>query len=154
MNLSRAVAENPDLRVLTAAERESLAQAMNERRVPAGTELIQQGSSDRDLYLVLSGRLDVRRRPAPDEEDQAIGTLGPGSLVGLVSLLTPGPRSGSCVATTDCVVAVLPYGAFSLLYATGSGFSLRFRYLVARQIARDLHRRSELLRAADPAVGG
>lgn len=151
MNIERALLENPDFRLLRPEERSAIADAMVERKVRAGVELIREGGEDSDLYVILSGRVEVTRRPLSLTEVTRLGELGPGSLIGLVSLVTPGPRSSTCTAATDVVVGVLPRSAFNMLYTTSSGFSLRFRTIVAKQIARDLRRLGETIRAAEPA---
>jgi len=153
MNIERALSENPDFRLFTPAERAALAEAMVERRVRMGVELIQEGKLDEDLYVILSGQVEVTRHTVSAGGVRVMGTLGPGSLIGLVSLIVPGPRSSTCTAVTDLVVGVLPKSAFSLIFAASSGFSLRFRYVVARQIARDLRRLGDDMRAGTPAQG-
>ena len=140
MNIERALLENPALRVLRPAEISALADAMTIRRVKAGTEIIVEGARDQDLYVVMEGVISMHRRPTEQGELTELGELGPGAMIGLVALLDPGPRSTTCTAKTDVVLAVLPYSAFSLLYRTSTGFSVRFRFAAACQVSDDLIR--------------
>lgn len=151
MKIERAMAENPDFWILSADQRAALADAFVERRVRKGVELIEEGKADDDPYLIVSGEVEVSRRPQSASQVSVFGTLGPGAFLGLLSRVAPGPRAATVTALTDLVVAVLPASAFTLLYSTSSSFSVRFRYVAARQLARDLHRTGEAIRAGAPA---
>lgn len=69
--------------------------------VPAGTEIVRQGATGRELYLILDGQATVRRG------GRRIATLGPGAYFGELALLDHGPRSATVVADTDAELLVI-----------------------------------------------
>lgn len=66
-----------------------------ERTVPAGTTLVRQGEKGVGFFLILDGKVEVRRK------DRRIATLGPGQFFGEMALVGSEPR------TAD-VVTILP----------------------------------------------
>jgi hypothetical protein len=70
------------------------------RKLRAGSLLTAQGEPGRDVYLLLDGVLEV----SVDEEE--LGELGPGAVVGERAVLEGGHRTASLRAVTNCTVAV------------------------------------------------
>lgn len=83
-----------------------LARAADELSLPSGTELTRQGDIGREAFVLLTGRAEVRR------DGTTVAQLGPGDVVGELSLLDGGPRSATVVAGTDLDVLVLSRPAF------------------------------------------
>lgn len=75
--------------------------------VPRGTALMVEGDQlhTGHLLLVLEGQVGVESQVGQDKVEMAI--LGPGELIGEVSLLDGGPRTASCSAMTDVQAAAL-----------------------------------------------
>jgi SulP family sulfate permease len=67
--------------------------------VEAGRELIRQGDSSDDLYFLESGRLTAQLM-SPEGEAVRIQTMGPGAVVGEVSLYGGTARTASVVSET------------------------------------------------------
>lgn len=67
--------------------------------VEAGQELIRQGDSSDDLYFLESGRLTAQLT-RPDGEAIRIQTMGPGTVVGEVSLYGGTARTASVISET------------------------------------------------------
>jgi protein lysine acetyltransferase len=89
----------------SADERERLARLLDQRTVPAGTVLAEQGASHPDLTLILGGQASVRRVVDGEEHDLAV--LGPGAFIGELGLLAPDePASATVIALDDMEVAV------------------------------------------------
>jgi CRP-like cAMP-binding protein len=72
-----------------------------------GENLIEQGESGRDLFLLLAGEVVVQF--TADHLAAEAGRLGPGALVGEMALLADGVRSAT-------VTASVPVFAFRLVY--------------------------------------
>ncbi|MEX2502916.1 MAG: cyclic nucleotide-binding domain-containing protein [Trueperaceae bacterium] len=85
--------------------------AVRYERHPAGSVLFRQGQPGDALYLLLSGRLEVRIER--DGHDVAIDTLAPSVPVGEIALLTGRPRSATVVAVDASTVGVLPADVFA-----------------------------------------
>ena len=82
----------------TNKELERLARAGDEIDMEAGTLLADQGQTGREAFVVLEGSVSVRRN------GRKVATLGPGAIVGELSLLDHGPRTATVVCDTDVKV--------------------------------------------------
>jgi CRP/FNR family transcriptional regulator, cyclic AMP receptor protein len=78
--------------------------------IPAGTNLIQQGASDTDLFLILEGAVSVAI------DGRVVARRKAGEHVGEMAVVDPGtPRSASVIATCDSIVARIAEADFSAL---------------------------------------
>jgi CRP/FNR family transcriptional regulator, cyclic AMP receptor protein len=83
---------------------------MELRAIEAGTVFVREGETEGNdhMLLVLDGDLSVENSSLQEEDDNlVVRLLGPGSLIGELGLLDGGPRSASCIASSDMLVAVL-----------------------------------------------
>jgi CRP-like cAMP-binding protein len=80
---------------------QKIASAADEIQVPAGHVLVDQGQAGREAFVIVDGSATVRRN------GKKVTTLGPGSVVGELSLLDHGPRTATVVADTDTTVLVV-----------------------------------------------
>ena len=85
----------------TKKELERLARAGDEVKMPAGTVLADQGQTGREAFIVLEGEVAVKRN------GRKVATVGPGAIVGELSLLDHGPRTATVTCDTDCKVFVI-----------------------------------------------
>jgi predicted MFS family arabinose efflux permease len=93
-------------RIFEAANRqtlEALAAALTDEQVPAGTVLIREGDEPDDLFVLVSGTVDVSAL-GDGREVRVIRALGPGDYFGEIGLLERIPRTATVTATTDCHV--------------------------------------------------
>src|SRR5438477_1197223 len=92
--------------VESALERELSATIMRSgakpkvRQVAVGRNLVEQGDSGDDLFLLLDGVLSV------DVDGKALAEVGPGAILGERALLEGGHRTATLRAVTPCRVAV------------------------------------------------
>jgi len=91
------VPEIPLFSALPAAAFAPVARALEEHTYAAGEALIQQGETDRTLYLLAQGQVKVEVRRA-DESVTPLAVCLPPALLGEISLLTAVPRRASVVA--------------------------------------------------------
>jgi CRP-like cAMP-binding protein len=81
---------------------------MRGRRVDAGTVLIQEGFSNSDyMMLILEGQVAVQSEFARRNDAIILAQLGQGQFVGELGMMDDEPRSATCIATTDCELAIL-----------------------------------------------
>jgi CRP-like cAMP-binding protein len=82
-------------------ELQKIARASDELTVPAGKVLVEQGDTGRECYVLVDGRATVKR------SNKKVASLGPGDVVGELSLLDHGPRTATVVTDTDTTLLVL-----------------------------------------------
>jgi len=63
--------------------------------VPSDTVLIPEGGLGRGIWLVVAGKVDVNKQQ--DDFDMTVKTLGPGEVIGEISLVTEGPAVATVV---------------------------------------------------------
>lgn len=105
----------------------------------AGDVVIQRGASDRAVYFVVAGSLEVGLFRAPTEGGTPIARIGVGSVIGEQSFFDSQPRSMNVWAASDGQLLRLTPEAFEgfgreepalardLLFALGRVLSLRLR---------------------------
>lgn len=87
-----------------------VAQRLKLEEVPAGKNLIKQGASDTDLFLILKGAVSIA------VDGRVVARKEAGEHVGEMAVVDPlTPRSASVVATADSVVARIAEPDFSAL---------------------------------------
>ena len=87
-----------------------LARRVTLKAIPAGTVLITQNATDRDLFLILSGKCSVL------VNGRVVASRSAGGHVGEMALVDPeAQRSASVTAVTDSVVAGITEPEFSAL---------------------------------------
>lgn len=87
-------------------ELERVARAGDEITMTAGTIMIDQGQYGREAFVLLDGEAIVKRN------GRKVATLGPGAVVGELSLLDHGPRTATVVCATDCRLLVIDHRRF------------------------------------------
>ena len=118
----------PGFERLGRNEIRELATAADHAVAPAGRVMVTQGGLGVECFVVAEGELEVRRDGA------VINRIGPGSVVGEISILDNAVRNADVVALTDIEVAVFDPRSFrGALEANRS-----FRELVER--AAETHR--------------
>jgi CRP/FNR family cyclic AMP-dependent transcriptional regulator len=90
-------------------ELQAVARATDEVVLPAGRALCEQGATGREAFIILQGSADVLINGTK------VATLGPGTCVGELALLDPGPRTATVVAATDIDALVIGVREFSAI---------------------------------------
>jgi CRP/FNR family transcriptional regulator, cyclic AMP receptor protein len=85
----------------TRRELERIARSGDEIRMTAGSLLVDQGQTGREAFVILDGAVTVKRN------GRKVAALGPGSIVGELSLLDHGPRTATAICDTDCTLFVI-----------------------------------------------
>ena len=82
-------------------ELQAITKAGDEVMMTAGTVVVEQGQLGREAFILLDGRVTVKRA------GRKIASLGSGTVVGELSLLDHGPRTATVVCDTDCTLFVI-----------------------------------------------
>jgi CRP-like cAMP-binding protein len=106
---------------------EILALARYLRRFTAeeGTVIVEEGTTDRSLTILLDGKVDVVRTDRAGRQ-RVITTLTKPQAFGEVALLDAQPRSATVRAATEVKVLVMTYANFELLCQEEKDVALHF----------------------------
>lgn len=101
-----ALAENELCIDLADEERAELQTVLQPRFLETGEKLFSVGETGEQLYLVLSGEIEIRL-PTTKHHYKRLATNQPGTYFGELSLLNPGPRAADAVAVYKTEVLIL-----------------------------------------------
>lgn len=133
---------------LTAEEARVVVGYMEPRRIPADTLFIKAGDAADTAYmlLLLEGEVTVENIPLSQDMPETVTVLGPGSLIGELSLIDGLARTASCIATTDLRCAVLSRQALEQLSSDDPRTATKLMFAVALRIAGRLRDTSDKLK--------
>lgn len=104
--LQTQFAQSPLLHVFDAAAVDILADFLQVYRLSTGQVLLREGECSTFAILLLSGSVQVEKSHA-DGSRHTIASVGPGTLIGEMSLIDGEPRFASCIAHDEVLLAVL-----------------------------------------------
>jgi CRP-like cAMP-binding protein len=104
--LDARLKEVPFFSSLNRHELEFIAQSTDEVDVSEGEVLAREGHTGQEFFVILEGRVAVRRG------DEQLAELGPGDFFGEMALLGDHPRNATVTATAPGRVGVMTRQAF------------------------------------------
>ncbi len=116
---------------LSDPEREAVARGLRRQEFGMGEHILRQAEPADSLYVVESGRVSVQL--AVDGTSREIAVVGPGQVLGEMSLMTGAPRQATCIALTDVVCYVLDREAFACAVGASPGLAERLCEILARR---------------------
>ena len=125
-------------------EIEQLAAYMECFGAPARTPLIKEGEEGDFLLLVLTGQVDVIKA-MPGEGDKLIATVGPGAVLGEMTLVDGRQRNASCITREPTDFAVLSRGALNVLLGRTPALGARFLLVLLTEMTRRLREANQKL---------
>ncbi|MDP2431625.1 MAG: cyclic nucleotide-binding domain-containing protein [Pseudomonadota bacterium] len=135
----------PSFQYLSEADVDHIAAAMRVDDYPDQHVFIYQERLNKELFLLLDGAVKVCHY-GNGGRYYTLKTLQPGEFFGIPSISQGIPSLTSCQSSGPVKVASLPFSAYMLLYQPDSDIGCRFQYVIASQLARDLHDRHDALR--------
>ena len=126
---------------LSLADAREVVAYMMPRRIPAGTTIFHAGDATDgdDMLLVIDGEVTVENQASPTSEGLVVTVLGPGSLIGEMSLIDGSPRSATCVAAGQ-----LTKDALARLMSEQPGLAARLLLAISKRLSdhlRDANRK-------------
>ncbi len=143
-----ALLQMPTWVALSRGEALAVAQRMQVRSMPAGTAFIRQGdpSPGSGMMLLLDGEVAIEKQGNGPQGDGLVVSLArPGALLGEMGILNDAPRSASCVASTDVVLALLSSQALKDLVEQSPRAAAKLALGVASRLAEQLRSTSNKL---------
>lgn len=100
----------------------------------AASEVIfEEGSMGRELYVVLSGRVNIVKNLGPDAA--VVATLGKGEFFGEMAVIDGSPRSASAVSADDHTkVMRINHARFVYLVSQQPAFALMIMDALSRRL--------------------
>ena len=115
----------------TTKELDAIATLATPVDLPTGKVLATQGDQGVEFFVIVSGRVEATRDGFP------IGTLGPGSFFGEMSLLERLPRVATVTTTVPTTVLVLTVNAFDELVSSMPSVDRKMLIVLANRL-RDI----------------
>jgi len=122
---------------LSRAEARAVVGFMVLKRVKAGTVMIREGEATYTdfMMLVVEGEVMVENDVAPISDSIVTAIIGPGHLVGEMGVLDAAPRSATCTANVDLVVAVLSRAALLKLITANPPVAARLMLAISKRLS-------------------
>jgi len=89
--------------------------AMQEKNIPAGTRIINQGDEGDVMFVIEEGELECYKKMKPDEDEKLVKTCKTGDVFGELALLYFCPRAASCQTKDQCTVWQLDRETFNAI---------------------------------------
>lgn len=139
---------------LSETEALTVVSFMKPERHPAGAQIIRQGeTSDTGfMVLVLEGDIVVENAVVNRADPVTVTVLGPGSLIGEMSLVDGAARSASCTASTPVTCAVLTRAALETLIREQPATAAKLMTAVAQRLAERLRESGNKLKVVGQLV--
>ena len=132
---------------LSKSEAALLAGYMEIQFVPAGLVFIRQDdpSQTDGMMLLLDGEVSVEKSASQTSDSLVVSIAQPGALLGEMGILNDAPRSASCVAYTDAVLALLTRDALERLVTEFPQVAAKLALGIASRLAERLRSTSSKL---------
>jgi small-conductance mechanosensitive channel/CRP-like cAMP-binding protein len=112
-----------------------LATGVHRVTVHAGTALLNVGDPGESMFIVVEGVLDVLVSDPDGGAPRRVSRIGPGEVIGEMTLLTGEPRSATISAVTDVLAYEMTRGPVTALFARRPEVAERISEVVARRLA-------------------
>lgn len=99
-------------------------------RVPAGQPLFTEGEEGHSMFVLTTGHAEVI------VNNRVVETLQHGNIVGEMGIVSPGPRSASVVATTDCEFVAVDERSFQFLVQQTPFFATQVMRVMAERLRK------------------
>ena len=143
----------PLLRRLSDEELSCLAAVMQEKRFPAGTEILREGEEGDELFLLLEGSVDVLKTTPYGEPYVTASLLDSYHCsFGEMALIDRGKRSATVRAKTECRALCLGYEAFQRFCREHPAIGLELLMSISATLVHDLRMENENLRIVYQAL--
>ena len=104
--------------------------AENIQTFHAGETIFTEGSTGREMYVVLEGSVDIR------VGNKTLDVTGPGGVFGEMALIDSSARSATTIAKNDCTLAIVDERQFLRMAERTPLFTLNVMQILAGRLRR------------------
>jgi CRP-like cAMP-binding protein len=110
----------------------------------SGATIFKAGDTGEEMYIIISGKVDIRISSKDSAKEQTVATLGSGDYFGEMALLTGETRSASVVAVEPCEMFMLYKNDFDVILEKYPSISLSMGKIVSKRLSETLKKTSQL----------
>jgi CRP/FNR family transcriptional regulator, cyclic AMP receptor protein len=125
----------PLFKDLAPRELQILAGTAREREYAANTTLLRQGETGVGLFVITSGKVSITQHQQGGAEHE-ISSVGPGDVLGEMSLLDDLPRSATATATEPTRALVLPVWDFRAALREAPEIGIKLLAILSQRLRR------------------
>jgi CRP/FNR family transcriptional regulator, cyclic AMP receptor protein len=130
-----AVVDSPLFAGLDPAHARAVLESLTRLNVPRGDVLFHEGEPGDCLYVIRTGKVKLGRR-SNDGRENLLAVLGPGELLGELSLFDPGLRTATATALSDAVVLQMGHQELARWLTTTPSVAEHLLRILARRLRR------------------
>jgi len=104
--------------------------AENIQTFAAGETIFTEGTTGREMYVVLEGSVDIR------VGNKTLDVTGPGGIFGEMALIDSNARSATAIAKDDCTLAIVDERQFLRMAEQTTLFTLNVMQILAGRLRR------------------
>ena len=104
--------------------------AKNIQTFAAGETIFTEGTTGREMYVVLKGSVDIRIG------NKTLDVTGPGGVFGEMALIDSSARSATAIAKVDCTLASVDERQFLRMVERTPTFTLNVMQILAGRLRR------------------
>lgn len=135
MSLFDVLNQNPHFENLTNDELNQLTSLMTLTKHSDGHTFFEEGDVGDRIYFVVEGTVAVSLRV--EDREQIVEILNEGDFFGLLALIDDAPRTATCRAQGEVVVASLDGASYQQLINDSANTALAFQRALGQQVASD-----------------
>jgi len=129
----KSLTEIPLFQNLTCSQLEFVNGLVRRRQFPSGSSVISAETPGEVVYIILSGTVKIKA-DQPDGREVIIAILGPGEIVGELSMIDNADRSADVITQEDCVVLWMDRRAFEALLESIPQLTANLLRILSRRV--------------------
>jgi CRP-like cAMP-binding protein len=130
-----AIGDTPLFAAIDPQERADLLASTTRQHLQRGEVLFRQGDVGETFYVIGTGKMKVGYT-STDGRESLIAILGPGEMIGELTLFDPGPRTATAVAVSDVELSVLSHSQLTTWLDTHPALATHLLAALARRLRR------------------
>ena len=130
-----ALTKSPLFQALQPDEIDAVLAQIAVRKTARGTTILRRGDASPGALVIMMGRVRIATT-SEDGREVTLGMLGPGDVLGEMSLLDGEAVSADAIALEDCVLLLIERGRFMRLLRSSSDLCVRLMGVLCQRLRR------------------